>query len=102
MKRIDLELTERARAWLSAFLSRYEPNSVLALSYGPAARWRFVVFTRAQAEKIEETSSLTGEDIYMTNDGFKVCIGETKDAARLAGGILDVANDTVLVAQRAS
>jgi len=102
MKRIDLQLSGRARTWVDQFLSNHEPESVLALTYGPPPRWRFVVFTKTQAEQIEKASSLTGEDIYVTNDGLKLCISEAKDVERLAGGILDVVNGTFAVNGRAS
>lgn len=61
-----------------------------------------MVFTKDQAEQIQKTSAFTREEIYMTNDGLKLCIGEPKDTERLTGRILDVVNGTLAVHERAS
>jgi hypothetical protein len=116
MKRLDLQVTERARAWISHHLSSYEPGSVLALTngslrtYAPdgkakdeaSTRWRFVVFTRAQADQIESTSHLTGEGVYETTDGIALCIAERQDLERLSGKTLDAVNDALVVYDRAN
>ena len=116
MKRLDLQFTERARAWITKHLSNYESEAVLLLSYGTlttydddgvakngkSTRWRFVVFTKAQAEEIEKTSSLTGEGVYVAAGGVKLCIPEPKDLKRLSGRTLDAVDGELLVNERAS
>jgi len=116
MKRLDLQVTERARAWISHRLSNNEPGSVLALTYGSlktytpdgkpkdegSTRWRSVVFTRAQADQIESTSHLTGEGVYETADGISLYIAERQDLERLSGKTLDAVNDALVVCDRAN
>jgi len=110
MRRLDLHVTEKARAWIEAQLSSYEPGSVLALSYGSfnthglqgakngtSAPWRFVVFTKDQADQLEQTSALTGEGVYEIADGIRLCIAERQDLERLAGKTLDIVDDAVVV-----
>src|SRR5437868_6667719 len=99
MKRLDLELTEGARAYMREYLTMYEPESMFALTYGPT-RWRFIVVTKAQAEEIEVTSSITGEAVYVTNDGVKLLLPERGDVARLSGKTLDVVNDVFTTNER--
>src|SRR5688572_6904659 len=101
MKRLDLDLTERARAYVREYLAMYEPESLFALHYGPT-RWRFIVVTKAQAAEIEATSALTGEAVYITNEGVKLLLPEREDVVRLSGKILDVANDVFTTSDRAS
>jgi hypothetical protein len=116
MERLDLQVTERARAWIASHLSSHEPESVLALSYGSfktydakgmaknetSIRWRYVVFTKAQAAEIEKTAPFTGEGIYITHDGTTLCIPERKDLERLAGKTLDAVDGALVVSERAS
>jgi hypothetical protein len=101
MKRLDLDLTERAREYMREYLTMYAPESMFALEYGPS-RWRFIVVTKDQAAEIEATSSITGEAIYTTNDGVKLLIPEGRDVVRLSGMTLDVANDVFTTSERAS
>jgi hypothetical protein len=101
MKRLDLDLTERARAYMREYLTMYAPESMFALEYGPA-RWRFIVVTKDQAAEIEATSAITGEAIYTTNDGVKLLIPESRDVVRLSGKTLDVVNDVLTTNERAS
>ena len=115
MRRLDLHVTDKARAWIDAHLSSYEPGSVLALSYGSlntyasggtrngtSTRWRFVVFTKDQADQIEQTSALTGEGVYEIAGGIKLCIAERQDLERLLGKTLDVVDDALVVNGRAN
>ena len=115
MRRLDLHVTEKARAWIEAHLSSCEPGSVLALSYGSfntygphgakngiSTRWRFVVFTKVQAEQIEQASALTGEGVYEIADGIKLCVAERQDLERLAGKTLDIVDNAVVVNGRAN
>ena len=115
MKRLDLHVTEKARAWIEAQLSSYKPGSVLALSYAPlntyrrggakngvSTRWRSVVFTKDQAAQIEQTSALTGEGVYEISDGITLCIPERQDLERLAGKTLDVVDNALVVNGRAN
>jgi hypothetical protein len=115
MKRLDLHVTEKARAWIEAQLSSYTPGSVLALSYGSfntygpdgtragtSTRWRFVVYTKDQAAQIEETSALTGEGVYEVADGVRLLIPERQDLERLAGKTLDVVDNSLTVNGRAN
>lgn len=116
MKRLDLKITERARAWIGDHLSGYEPGSMLLLSYGSlrtytqdgrpkdqmSTRWRFVVLTPAQAEQIERTSHVTGEGVYETADGIRLCIGDRQDVERLSRKTLDAVNDALVVHDRAN
>src|SRR5687768_4492072 len=99
MKRVDLQLTERAKAWVAAYLSAYGPGSILTLVYGPT-RWRSVVIAGSQAEQIEASTPFTGEDIYVTDDGVSLCIPEAGDIKRLSGRTLDIVNDTFTVNDR--
>jgi hypothetical protein len=101
MKRLDLQLTERAKAWVVEYLSAYGPGSILTLVYGPT-RWRFVVINGSQVEQIEASTPFTGEDIYVTNDGVSLCIPEVGDVKRLSGRTLDIVNDAFAVNDRAS
>ena len=101
MKHLDLDLTERAQAYMREYLSMYEPESMFALSYGPT-RWRFIVVTKAQAGEIEATSGITGETVYITNDGATLLLPERSDVVRLSGKTLDVVNDVFTTNERAS
>ena len=115
MRRLDLHVTEKARAWIEAQLSSYESGSVLALSYGAfntygsggeksgtSTRWRFVVLTKDQADQTEQTSALTGEDVYETAEGIRLCIAERRDLERLAGKTLDIVDNALVVNDRAN
>ena len=113
MQRLDLQVTESARAWIAKYLSSYEPDAVLALSFktyiaGEVAkdhmstRLRFVVFSKDQVEQIEATSLITGEGLYVTDDGVTLCIPERRDCERLFGRTLDVVDGALLVRERAS
>jgi hypothetical protein len=67
-----------------------------------STRWRWVVFTRAQADHIERTSHLTGEGVYETADGTALCIAERQGLERLSGKTLDAVNDALVVYDRAN
>jgi hypothetical protein len=101
MKRLDLDLTERAQAYMREYLSMYAPESMFALTYGPT-RWRFIVVTKAQAGEIEATAAVTGEARYITNDGVTLLLPERGDVVRLSGMTLDVVNDVFTTNERAS
>jgi hypothetical protein len=96
MKRLDLQLTERAKAWVLEYLSAYAPGSILTLAYGPT-RWRCIVISGSQAEQLEASTPFTGEDLYVTTDGVSLCIPEVGDVKRLSGRTLDIVNDTFAV-----
>ena len=116
MERLDLQVTEKARAWIASHLSNYEPESVLTLSHGSfrtydskgidknetSTRWRYVVFTKVQAAQIEKTKSITGDGVYLTPDGITLCIPEFKDLELLVGKTLDVVDGALVVRARAS
>jgi hypothetical protein len=111
MKRLDVRVTERARALIDDFLSAYEPDTVIALNYGEfktytiqgvetnemVARWRFVALARSQADEIEKLSEVLGTQGLYDADGITICLFEPSDVERLRGKTLDAERGRLLV-----
>ena len=116
MDALDLQITVRARAVITDFLSAYEGDAVIGLNYGVhktytlggvetnerVTRWHLVALSKAQADGLDKQSQLLGTQGLYLADGVTIGLFEPEDVERLRGKIMDAERGRLFVRERAS